>query len=82
MLKNKKNVFDNIDTNEERDRQKDLEWIQRRNEYKRRWQSSGSKVRIRYKKDHKGQKRIQCAFPIHELFLFEQVDEEYIRNIK
>ena len=81
-VEEQKNVFDNVDVNEERNRQKDLEWIQRRNEYKKRRQSSGSKVKIRYKKDHKGQKRIQCAFPIHELFYFEQVDEEYIRNIE
>ena len=60
-------VFKGVATNEERDPLRDKEWTKRREKFAKRWKESGSKVTPLYKKDHKGQKRIQCSFDLRDI---------------
>ena len=62
-----KTVFDNIDINVERNIEKEKIWIEKRKEYSQIWKETNSKFRIYYKKDHKGQKRIQCGIDLYDI---------------
>ena len=52
-------------TNEHED---DEKWKQLKNEDKKKWEAKQSLIRPRYKRDHKNQKRMQCAINYSDFF--------------